>query len=78
MRHKPNRGKKFTTQLLENFIISRPQGASSRSIEAYHYTLDNFIGYPITPEGISSYLASLRCQNGKAILRLEFFIGLNF
>jgi len=57
---------KFTTQLLEKFIISRPQGASSRSIESYHYTLDNFVGYPITPEGISSYLASLRCQNGKA------------
>ena len=66
MRHKSNRGKKFTTQLLEKFIISRPQGTSVRSIEAYHYTLDNFIGYPITPEGISSYLASLRCQNGKA------------
>jgi len=58
--------KRFTTQLLEKFIISRPQGTSVRSIEAYHYTIDNFIGYPITPEGISSYLASLRCQNGKA------------
>jgi len=57
---------KFTTGLLDKFIISRPQGTSVRSIEAYHYTLDNFIGYPITPEGISSYLASLRCQNGKA------------
>ncbi|MFC1949026.1 tyrosine-type recombinase/integrase [Chloroflexota bacterium] len=57
---------KFTTQLLEKFIISRPQGASSRSIESYHYTLDNFVGYPITPEGINSYLASLKCQNGKA------------
>jgi len=57
---------KFTTQLLEKFIISRPQGTSSRSIESYHYTLDNFVGYPITPEGISSYLTSLRCQNGKA------------
>jgi len=57
---------KFTTELLEKFIISRPQGASQRSIESYHYTLDNFVGYPITPEGISSYLASLRCQNDKA------------
>ncbi len=57
---------KFTTGLLEKFIISRPQGASARSIESYHYTLDNFVGYPITPEGINSYLASLRCQNGKA------------
>ncbi len=66
MRHKPNRGKKFTAQLLKKFIISRPQGTSSRSIESYHYTLDNFVGYPITPEGISSYLTNLRCQNGKA------------
>jgi len=57
---------KFTNQLLEKFITSRPQGASQRSIESYHYTLDGFVGYPITPEGINSYLASLRCQNGKA------------
>ena len=66
MRHKPKRGKKFTTQLLEKFIISRPQGASSRSIENYYYALDNFVGYLITPEGISNYLAGLRCQNSKA------------
>jgi site-specific recombinase XerD len=66
MRHKPKRGKKFTTQLLKKFIISRPQGASSRSIESYYYALDNFVGYPITPEGISNCLAGLRCQNGKA------------
>jgi site-specific recombinase XerD len=65
MRRVKWRQQKFTTQLLENFIISRPQGASSRSIESYHYTLDNFVGYPITPEGINSYLSSLRCQNGK-------------
>ncbi len=58
--------KKLTTDLLEKFIISRPQGASSRSIENYHYTLANFVGHPITPEGMNSYLASLRCQNGKA------------
>ncbi len=57
---------KFTSQLLEKFIISRPQGTSVRSIEAYHYTLDNFIGYPINHEGINSYLSSLKCQNGKA------------
>ncbi len=62
----PESSQKFTTELLQKFITSRPQGTSVRSIEAYHYTLDNFIGYPITPEGISNYLASLRCQNGKA------------
>ena len=36
-----------------------------RSIEAYHYTLDGFVGYPITSEGITRYLASLTCGNGK-------------
>jgi len=56
----------FTTELLGKFILSRPQGAIHRSIESYHYTLDSFIGYPITPEGINAYLASLRCHNGKA------------
>jgi len=56
----------LTSELLEKFILSRPQGASNRSIESYHYTLDNFVGYPITPEGINAYLASLRCHNGRA------------
>jgi len=56
----------FTTELLGKFILSRPQGASLRSIESYHYTLDNFVGYPITPESMNAYLASLRCGNGRA------------
>jgi site-specific recombinase XerD len=37
-----------------------------RSIESYHYTLDNFIGYRLSPKGINTYLASLKCKNGKA------------
>jgi site-specific recombinase XerD len=57
---------KFKTWLLEKFITSRPQGTSSRSIEAYHYTLDGFVGYPITSQGITTYLNSLTCGNGKA------------
>ncbi len=57
---------KFTTGLLEKFIISRPQGTSIRSIESYHYTLDGFVGYPITSQGITSYLSRLTCGNGKA------------
>ena len=56
---------KFTTWLLEKFITSRPQGTSSRSIEAYHYTLDGFVGYPITSQGITTYLSRLTCGNGK-------------
>jgi len=57
--------KKFTTELLDKFITSRPQGISRKSIESYHYTLDNFVGYPLTPEGINAYLSSLSCGNGK-------------
>ena len=56
---------KFTTELLDKFIASRPQGASKRSIESYHYTLDGFVGYTITPEGINEYFDSLSCHNGK-------------
>lgn len=57
---------KFTTGLLEKFITSRPQGTSARSIESYHYTLDGFVDYPITSQGITAYLKSLTCNNGKA------------
>ncbi len=57
---------KFTTELLGKFITSRPCGTSSRSIEAYHYTLDGFVGYPIIAQGITTYLNSLTCNNGKA------------
>ena len=57
---------RFTTELLGKFILSRPQEASNRSVESYHYTLGNFVGYSITPEGMNACLASLRCQNGRA------------
>ena len=63
---KANCSQVLTAELLEKFILSRPQGASHRSIESYHYTLNNFVGYPITPGGMNAYLASLRCQNGRA------------
>ncbi|MFC2018069.1 tyrosine-type recombinase/integrase [Chloroflexota bacterium] len=38
---------------------------NSKTIELYHLTLDKFIGYPLTPEKIKSYLDSLTCRNGK-------------
>ena len=66
MRHIQTELKKFTTRLLEKFIISRPHGTSVRSIEAYHYTLDGFVGYPITTQSVTAYLNSLTCNNGKA------------
>jgi len=56
---------KFTKDLLDNFLSSRASGTSSKTIELYHFALDRFIGYPLTPEGIKNYLDSLTCRNGK-------------
>ncbi len=64
--HLQKSSQKFTKNLLDEFLASRASGTSSRSIESYHYTLDNFIGYPLNADGISSYLKSLTCGNGKA------------
>jgi len=55
----------FTRRLLDEFIISRSAGTSPKTITIYHYALDKFIGYPLTPEGINSYLNNLSCHNGK-------------
>jgi site-specific recombinase XerD len=55
----------FTTQLLREFITSRPSGTNSKTIDVYHLALDRFVGYPITPEGINAYLNSLTCGNAK-------------
>jgi site-specific recombinase XerD len=57
--------KKFTTELLEKFISSRPEGLSKRAIQFYQYTLTNFVGYPLSPDGVNSYLQSLTCRNAK-------------
>jgi len=56
---------KFTKDLLDNFLSSRASGTSPKTIALYHFALDKFIGYPITPEGIRYYLESLACGNGK-------------
>ncbi len=60
-----NRSQKFTKELLDNFLSSRASGTSYKTIGIYHIALDNFIGYPITPEGINTYLNSLTCGNAK-------------
>ena len=57
--------KKFTTELLEKFISSRSEGLSKRTIEFYRYTLTDFVGYPLSPDGVGSYLKSLTCWNAK-------------
>ena len=56
---------KFTTELLEKFISSRPEGLSKKTIEFYRYTLTDFVSYPLSPDGVSSYLKSLTCRNAK-------------
>ena len=60
-----NCSQKFTKELLQKFLSSRPQGISPKTITLYHYALDRFIGYTLSPEGINSYLNSLSCRNGK-------------
>ncbi len=60
-----NRSQKFTKDLLDKFLGSRASGTSPKTIRLYHLALDNFIGYPITPEGINRYLNSLTCGNAK-------------
>jgi len=56
---------KFTTELLDKFITSRASGTSQKTTTLYHFALDRFIGYPLTPEGINAYLDSLTCGNAK-------------
>ena len=55
----------FTRELFDKFLASRANGLSSRTIEDYHWRLDRFIGYPLTAEGIKSFLDILTCSNGK-------------
>jgi len=62
---KAKSSQKFTTELLEKFITSRPSGTSPKTIRIYHLALDRFLGYPVTPEGINAYLNSLTCNNAK-------------
>ena len=51
--------------MFDKFRKSRTQGTSQRTVESYHYTLNGFIGYPLTTEGIARYLNTLSCHNGK-------------
>ena len=53
----------FTIEVRGNSIKSRRSGTSPKTIGVYRLALDRFIGYPITPEGISVYLNSLTCGN---------------
>ncbi len=56
---------KFTREILGKFLNSRASGTSPKTFKIYHLALDRFIGYPLTPEGINTYLKSLTCGNAK-------------
>jgi site-specific recombinase XerD len=47
---------------------------SKRTIEFYRYTLTNFIGYTLSPDGVSSYPKSLTCKNAKSRFYQSFKI----
>ena len=60
-----NCSQKFTSGILSSFLKSRASGTNPKAIVVYHLALDNFIGYPLTPEDINAYLNSLTCGNAK-------------
>jgi len=52
--------------LLSEFLNSRRQGTSSRTLEFYEACLRPFVtNYDLTPADINSFLANLNCHNGK-------------
>ncbi|MFC2039415.1 tyrosine-type recombinase/integrase [Chloroflexota bacterium] len=51
--------------MLDTFLNSRASGTNPKTLELCHFALDRLIGYPLTPEGIKSYLDSLTCRSGK-------------
>jgi hypothetical protein len=55
----------FTEDLLNRFLSGRANGLSPRTIMDYKWRLGLLVGYPLTPEGIKSFLDSLTCGTGK-------------
>ncbi len=55
----------LTPELLSVFLGSRREGISKHTIAFYHTCLKSFIGYPLTPDGVSEFLHSLDCGNAK-------------
>jgi len=53
-------------KLLAEFLNSRRQGISPRTLEFYEACLRPFVvNYDLTPADINSFLANLNCHNGK-------------
>jgi len=55
----------LTQGIVNNFILSRRQGTSQRTIEFYREKLGKAIGIPLSTDGINHFLSSLTCGNGK-------------
>jgi integrase/recombinase XerC/integrase/recombinase XerD len=56
----------FQRDLLTHFLSSRRQGLSTHTLTYYSQCLNPFVThYEITSDGINSFLASLKCGNGK-------------
>jgi len=56
---------KLTNFMLSSFLSSRRQGLSGHTLLFYQTCLNKAIGIELNAEGISSFLSSLACGNGK-------------
>lgn len=54
-----------TQKWINEFIASRRQGLSKRTIEFYQDTLSKTVGIELTPKGINNWLTNLNCGNAK-------------
>jgi len=57
--------KKLTSDILDTFLASRRQGMPNHTLLFYQRCRSKAIGIELSPQGISSFLANLRCGNGK-------------
>ncbi len=55
----------LTSDMLDTFLASRRQGMSNHTMLFYQRCLNKAIGIELSPQGISLFLASLRCGNAK-------------
>jgi len=51
--------------MLDTFLASRRQGMSNHTLLFYQRCLSKAIGIELSPQGVSSFLASLECGNAK-------------
>jgi len=51
--------------MLSDFLASRRQSLSNHTLIFYQRCLNKAIGMELTAQGINSFLASLKCSNGK-------------